>query len=67
VIKILKFSAMLLGATSLFVSGVIPTSAADQQGLTIEKVESCNKQPLTMLCKPCEKPTYQQKYFCWYY
>lgn len=38
--KILKLSAMLLGATSLFVSGVMPASAADQQGLTVTQVES---------------------------
>ncbi len=38
--NISKLLAMLLGVTSLFVFIVIPTSAADQQGLTIAKVES---------------------------
>ena len=35
-----KFLAMILGVTLLFVAGIMPTNAADQQGLAIAKVES---------------------------
>ena len=38
--NISKFLAMILVATSLFVSGILPTTAADQTRLTIAKVES---------------------------
>lgn len=38
--NISKLLAMLLGVTSLFVSGILPTNAATQHELTIAKVES---------------------------
>jgi ketosteroid isomerase-like protein len=38
--KISKFLAMILVATPLSLSGIMQTSAADRQGLTIAKVES---------------------------
>jgi len=38
--KILTFLALLVVASLLFVSGIVSTNAADQQGLTIAKVES---------------------------